>query len=79
MPVPPKATVTTAAQAAEASKRYEFLTEDEKHKKKMGGVSVRGLEEDRQLLVNMGAAVMVIVALGAWISYSFGSSANPSN
>lgn len=30
-------------------------------------------DEDRQLLMNMGAAILVIMALGTYISYSFGS------
>ncbi|KAJ8451558.1 hypothetical protein Cgig2_018192 [Carnegiea gigantea] len=34
----------------------------------------RSLDEDRQLLVNMGVAVLVIVGLGAYILYSFSSS-----
>ncbi|KAK9733118.1 hypothetical protein RND81_04G044700 [Saponaria officinalis] len=33
----------------------------------------RRLDEDRQLLMNMGAAILVIMALGASISYSLGS------
>ncbi|PON59156.1 Small heat shock protein HSP [Trema orientale] len=36
-------------------------------------------EEDRQMLMNIGAAVLVIVALGAYISYSFGSSSKTEN
>ncbi|KAL8166732.1 hypothetical protein V2J09_008231 [Rumex salicifolius] len=72
----PKAPVITADSMAKAPMRYESLTEEEKRRFGMKGMSLRGLEEDRQLLVNMGAAVMVLVAFGAWISYSLGSSAN---
>ncbi|XP_059649323.1 inactive protein RESTRICTED TEV MOVEMENT 2-like [Cornus florida] len=35
---------------------------------------VRGTSEERQLMVNMGVAALVIVALGASIAYNFGSS-----
>ncbi|GMH10237.1 hypothetical protein Nepgr_012078 [Nepenthes gracilis] len=34
----------------------------------------RRLNEEREVMVNVGVAVLVIVALGAYISYSFGSS-----
>ncbi|KAL2943051.1 Inactive protein RESTRICTED TEV MOVEMENT 2 [Bienertia sinuspersici] len=37
-------------------------------------LSKRSFNEDKQLLVNMGAAILVIFALGTSISYSFGSS-----
>ncbi|KAM7472668.1 hypothetical protein LguiA_010851 [Lonicera macranthoides] len=35
---------------------------------------VTAKNEERQLLVNMGVAVLVIVALGAYVSYTYGSS-----
>uniref|UniRef100_A0A5B6YIA6 Putative inactive protein RESTRICTED TEV MOVEMENT 2 n=1 Tax=Davidia involucrata TaxID=16924 RepID=A0A5B6YIA6_DAVIN len=42
--------------------------------------AVRGLNhEDRKLILNMGVAVLVIVALGAYISCTFGSSGKPNN
>ena len=36
-------------------------------------------DEDRQILMNIGAAVLVIVALGTYVSYSFGSSSKSEN
>ncbi|KAL4278853.1 hypothetical protein GQ457_03G005820 [Hibiscus cannabinus] len=35
--------------------------------------------EDRQLLINIGVSVLVIVALGAYITYSYRSSGKPKN
>lgn len=39
--------------------------------------SVMSLSEERQSLVNIGAAVLVIAALGTYIYYNYGSSGNP--
>ncbi|KAI6676676.1 hypothetical protein NL676_037472 [Syzygium grande] len=39
----------------------------------------RGSNEDRQLIVNMGVAIVVIVALGAYLSYIYGSSTREKN
>ncbi|KAF4384747.1 hypothetical protein F8388_004054 [Cannabis sativa] len=36
-------------------------------------------DDDRQLLINIGAAVLVIVALGAYVTYSYGSSPKREN
>ncbi|KAA8537059.1 hypothetical protein F0562_029537 [Nyssa sinensis] len=41
--------------------------------------AVNGLNERRQLIVNMGVAALVIVALGVYISYRYGSSGKPTN
>ncbi|XP_030542593.1 inactive protein RESTRICTED TEV MOVEMENT 2-like [Rhodamnia argentea] len=38
-----------------------------------------GLNEDRQLVVNVGVAIVVIVALGAYLSYKYGSSTRAEN
>ncbi|KAL0384821.1 UNVERIFIED_CONTAM: hypothetical protein Sradi_2876400 [Sesamum radiatum] len=43
----------------------------DKYKKAVKGVFE--LNEERQLLVNMGAAVLVVVALGAYVAYKFAS------
>ncbi|KAL0364795.1 UNVERIFIED_CONTAM: class I heat shock protein [Sesamum angustifolium] len=42
-----------------------------KYKKAVKGVFE--MNEERQLLVNMGAAVLVVVALGAYVAYKFAS------
>ncbi|KAL6989776.1 hypothetical protein U1Q18_015527 [Sarracenia purpurea var. burkii] len=50
----------------------------EKYKKAMMEQIGRGnLAEERQLLVNIGTAVLVIVALGAYISYTWSSFGKP--
>ncbi|KAG6628786.1 hypothetical protein I3843_14G038200 [Carya illinoinensis] len=36
-------------------------------------------EDDRKMLINIGAAVVVLVALGAYVSYSYGSSGKSKN
>lgn len=41
---------------------------------RIGEEAVLGLEEDRRLLVNVGMAVLVIVAVGAYLGYRLGSS-----
>lgn len=52
----------------------------ESAKQTMVGVVKRLNDDDRQRLINIGAAVMVLVALGAYISYgSFGSSSQNEN
>ncbi|KAK3011984.1 hypothetical protein RJ639_011188 [Escallonia herrerae] len=47
--------------------------EGESSKKTVNGIPC-GANEERQLMVNIGAAVLVIVALGAYVGYTFGSS-----
>ncbi|KAG8391046.1 hypothetical protein BUALT_Bualt01G0147200 [Buddleja alternifolia] len=46
---------------------YKAFTMGKYYKKAMKGLSE--LNEERQLLVNMGAAVLVIVSLGAYVTY----------
>jgi hypothetical protein len=36
-------------------------------------------EEEKQMLINVGAAVLVIVALGVYVSYSYGSAGRAEN
>ncbi|CAK9143060.1 unnamed protein product [Ilex paraguariensis] len=40
---------------------------------------VKELDEERQLMVNVGVAVLVIVALGAYVYFTYGSSRKPQN
>ncbi|GAB4855205.1 hypothetical protein Ancab_023831 [Ancistrocladus abbreviatus] len=55
-------------------------TQVEGSKEKVGSKenlnNLRSLDEERQLLVNVGVAVLVIMALGAYISHSFGFSSD---
>lgn len=53
---------------ADKKELYEASTK-EKYKKKVKGLSE--LNEERQLLVNMGASMLVIVALTAYVTYGF--------
>ncbi|XP_040994185.1 protein RESTRICTED TEV MOVEMENT 2-like [Juglans microcarpa x Juglans regia] len=43
-------------------------------KHRVNDLAKRMNEDDRKMLVNIGAAVVVLVALGAYVSYSYGSS-----
>ncbi|KAF5470188.1 hypothetical protein F2P56_010717 [Juglans regia] len=43
-------------------------------KQRVNDLAKRMNEEDRKMLINIGAAVVVLVALGAYVSYSYGSS-----
>ncbi|KAK3188986.1 hypothetical protein Dsin_028547 [Dipteronia sinensis] len=48
-------------------------------KENMGGALKAVMEQtERQLLINMGVAVLVIVALVAYVSYSFASNSTTS-
>ncbi|KAL0008220.1 hypothetical protein SO802_009722 [Lithocarpus litseifolius] len=47
--------------------------------KRLKNLTKRVNEDERQMLVNMGAAVLVIFALGAYVSYSYTSSGRAKN
>ncbi|KAK2983086.1 hypothetical protein RJ640_006473 [Escallonia rubra] len=62
------------AKAKETTKVTAFGGyEGESSKKTVNGIPYEPNEE-RKLMVNMGAAVLVIVAVGAYVAYTFGSS-----
>ncbi|KAF2284093.1 hypothetical protein P3X46_012841 [Hevea brasiliensis] len=58
----------------EEKPKEDFFTDKVKNVAAAAKKNVMELSEERQLLVNIGVAVLVIVALGAYISYSYRSS-----
>ncbi|XP_058210637.1 inactive protein RESTRICTED TEV MOVEMENT 2 [Rhododendron vialii] len=70
----PKQKQTTDDVASGGGGSYEGFAE--KYKQAMEELIAKreNLNEERQLLLNMGTAILVIVALGAYISYTIGGS-----
>ncbi|KAI8571536.1 hypothetical protein RHMOL_Rhmol01G0127300 [Rhododendron molle] len=70
----PKQKQTTDDVTSGGGGSYEGFTE--KYKQAMEELIAKreNLNEERQLLLNMGTAILVIVALGAYISYTIGGS-----
>ncbi|KAL2478102.1 inactive protein RESTRICTED TEV MOVEMENT 2-like [Forsythia ovata] len=62
---------TSEADDSPESDHGVFKMELKKHKKK--AMTVSELNEERQLMVNMGAALLVIVAISAYVSFNFAS------
>ncbi|OAY45688.1 inactive protein RESTRICTED TEV MOVEMENT 2 [Manihot esculenta] len=84
-----EAKVTRPAEKAKSLK-FGGVGDEEKPKEDLLGEKVKNvafapkksvmtLSEERQSLVNIGAAVLVIAALGTYIYYNYGSSGNPTD